>query len=103
MKLGVTLAAVAVVGSALSGCTDLSPIQNDIKDLRSQINRLQTDVGSMKKTLDNAAQASREAQRAADRASSTANQALALGQSNQKSIEATNEKLDRMFRRHLSK
>ena len=45
----------------------------------------------------------KEAAYAARTASSKSEQALALAQTNQKSIEATNEKIDRMFRRHLSK
>jgi hypothetical protein len=37
------------------------------------------------------------------RPASKADQALALGRGNQESIDATNEKINRMFRRHLSK
>ncbi len=57
----------------------------------------------MKSSVDSASQSANQAQQAAQRASGTANQALALAQANQKAIDATNEKLDRMFRRHLSK
>ena len=45
----------------------------------------------------------RDAESAARRAASKADQALALAQASQKAIDATNEKIDRMFRRHLSK
>lgn len=57
----------------------------------------------MKATLDSTAQSAKDAAYAARTASSKSEQALALAQANQKSIEATNEKIDRMFRRHLSK
>ena len=103
MRLSVGLVAAAVVGSALTGCTDLTPIQNDLKDLHAQVSRLSSEVASVKASADNAAQQSSQAQQAADHASSTAHQALTLAQSDQKSIDQTNERLDRMFRRHLSK
>ena len=43
------------------------------------------------------------AQSAASGAQSTANQALSTGQSNSTAIEAINEKIDRMFKKSVSK
>ncbi len=41
MGVRVTLAAVTVVvGSMLAGCTDFTPLQNQVKDLQSQVARL---------------------------------------------------------------
>lgn len=102
MSLRTPLLIVLLV-STLAGCTDLTPIQNDLKDLHSQVSRLSAEQASMKATLDTTAQSAKDAAYAARTASSKSEQALALAQANQKSIEATNEKIDRMFRRHLSK
>lgn len=87
----------------LAGCTDLTPIQNDLKDLRSEVSRLSAQQGAMKAELDTAAQSAKATSDAARAAASKSDQALALAQADQKSIDATNEKIDRMFRRHLSK
>jgi Alanine-zipper, major outer membrane lipoprotein len=57
----------------------------------------------MRSTLDSTNRAVQGAEAAANRASSKADQALELAQANKASIDATNEKIDRMFRRHLSK
>ena len=57
----------------------------------------------MRSTLEGTSRSARDAEAAANRAASKADQALSLAQTNQRSIEATNEKIDRMFRRHLSK
>jgi len=103
MALRVVVAGMALAAVMLSGCTDLKPIQNQIKDLSSQVSHLSTEQSSMKSTLDSTARSARDAQQAANSAASKADQALALAQKNQTSIDATNEKIDRMFRRHLSK
>ena len=66
-------AAVVAAVVALAGCTDLKPLQ---------------------------AQA---ANTAAAGAQSTANQALAAAQAAQAAVDATNEKIDRMFKRSISK
>lgn len=95
--------AAALAVSMLSGCTDLTPIQNQIKDLSGQVSRLSAQQTAMKSTLDGTTRSAHEAAQAANSAASKADQALALAQQNKTSIEATNEKIDRMFRRHLSK
>jgi len=101
MRVGLVGAVAIVVG--LSGCTDLTPVQNEIKDLTSQVSRLSSQQAAMQSTLASTAKSARDAESAANRASSKADQALALAQTNKTSIDATNEKIDRMFRRHLSK
>ncbi len=102
----VKAAAVAVV-IALAGCTDLKPIQAQIDDLKTQVAKLQTGVDAANAA---AAQASQQAQSAgaaptaaAAAAQSTANQALAAAQAAQAAVDATNEKIDRMFKRSISK
>lgn len=65
MQLGVgLLGAVATVGVVLGSCADLSPVQNDLKDLHAQVRRMSSDVAAMKSSLDGASQAARQAQQA---------------------------------------
>jgi len=96
------VAAVAVV-IGLAGCTDLKPLQADIADLKSQVSKLQADQQATKASADQAASAAQAASQAASGAQSTANQALAAAQAAQSAVDATNEKLDRMFKRSVSK
>ena len=107
----VKLAAVGAV-FALAGCQDLKPIQADIASLKSQVGALQSDVAAQKadKTAANAAAAAQKAgsdaaaaSQAAAGAQSTANQALSAAQAAQAGVDATNEKIDRMFKRSVSK
>jgi multidrug resistance efflux pump len=96
------LAAVAVV-VGLVGCTDLKPLQAQVDNLKSQVGKLQTDVQSAKASADQANSTAQSASQAASGAQSTANQALAASQASQSCCDATNEKIDRMFRRSVSK
>lgn len=96
------LAAVAVV-VGLVGCTDLKPLQAEVADLKSQVGKLQSDVQAAKQSADQANSAAQSASQAASGAQSTANQALAASQASQSCCDATNEKIDRMFRRSVSK
>jgi len=107
--LVVKLAAAAMV-VALAGCTDLKPVQAQLDSLKTQVTALQGDVQSAKTSADNAAHAADAAQSAANQAAqaasgaqSTANQALTAAQAAQSSIDATNEKINRMFRKSVSK
>jgi outer membrane murein-binding lipoprotein Lpp len=94
---------IAVAVSTLAGCTDLTPIKNDLKDLHSEVSRLSAEQAAVKTTANSAAQSAKAAADAAKAAASKSDQALALAQADQRAIDATNEKIDRMFKRHLSK
>jgi outer membrane murein-binding lipoprotein Lpp len=101
-------AAVAVV--ALAGCTDLKPLQAEVDGLKQQVSKLQTDVEASKASADSASRAAAAAQSSANQAGtaaagaqSTANQALSAAQAAQSSVDATNEKIDRMFKKSVSK
>jgi hypothetical protein len=105
----VKLAAAAAV-FALAGCTDLKPVQADIDSLKQQVASLQTAVNAAKTSADNAATAAQAAQTSANQAAqaasgaqSTANQALSAAQAAQSSVDATNEKINRMFKKSVSK
>ena len=96
-----TLPLVLVV--ALVGCTDLKPTQASLDDLKAQVDHLKSAVGSAQSNAQSASSAARAAQQAAGSAQSTANQALSLDKSNQNAIDAINEKIDRMFKKSVSK
>jgi len=98
----VKVASVDVV-AGLAGCTDLKPLQTDVADMKSQLAKLQSDVSATKSSADQAASAAQSASQAANGAQSTANQALAAAQAAQAADAATNEKIDRMFKRSISK
>ena len=95
-------AAVAVV-LGMAGCTDLKPMQAQIDDLKAQLSKVNGDVSSAKSSADAANGAAQSATQAASGAQSTANQALAAAHASQSCCDATNEKIDRMFKRSVSK
>jgi outer membrane murein-binding lipoprotein Lpp len=105
MKIAVLKLAPFAALIALAGCADIKPLQADIDSLKSQVSKLQTDVAAVKSSADSAARAASAAQtsanqatQAASSAQSTANQALAAARAAQSSIDATNVKIDRMFK-----
>ena len=99
--LKASLAVACVV--AFAGCTDLKPVQAQIDDLKAQVSKLQGDTAKASSEAAAAQSAATAAQSAASGAQSTANQALLTGQSNSTAIEAINEKIDRMFKKSVSK
>jgi len=105
----VKLAAAAAV-VALAGCVDLKPLQAQVDGLKSNQAAIQTELAANKaeddRTAAAAAKASADAAAAASAAAaaqSTANQALAAAQAAQSGVDATNEKIDRMFKKSVSK
>lgn len=88
---------------AFSGCTDLKPIQAQIDDLKSQVSKLQIDTAKSESDAQAAMSAAQSASSAASSAQSTANQALTTAQQNSAAVDAINEKIDRMFKRSVSK
>ncbi len=104
MKTPIIAKIVAVAAVAtLAGCTDLKPLQAEIDSLKTQVSSLQTQVAAAKSSADAANGAAASAASAANGAQSTANQALSAAQASQACCDATNEKIDRMFKRSISK
>jgi methyl-accepting chemotaxis protein len=97
----VTIVAMSVAG--LAGCTDLTPIETDVKDLKAEVVSLQTQTQEVRHAADQASASSRSAADAASAAQRSANEALAMAQSSQSHVDALNEKLDRMFKRKMEK
>src|SRR5471030_1798719 len=94
----VKLAAAAAV-VALAGCVDLKPLQAQVDTLKSQTAALQTDLAANKAEDDKTMATANKA--AADAAA--ASSAAAAAQSSLFSVDATNEKIDRMFKKSVSK
>lgn len=99
--LKASIAAACIL--AFAGCTDLKPIQAQIDDLKSQVSKLQSESQANAAAAAAAMSAAQSAQSAASGAQSTANQALSMSQQNSTAIEAINEKIDRMFKKSVSK
>lgn len=95
--------AIALGLAMAAGCTDLKPLQAQIDDLKSQISKVGSDQAGMKSAVDSASRSAAAAQTAAQQAQSKADSAAAAGQANAQCCEATNEKIDRMFKKSMSK
>jgi outer membrane murein-binding lipoprotein Lpp len=105
MKLGIgrsttTRTAMILVATAFTGCADLSAIDSEFKDIKAQLNQVSSQVEAMNASLDQATEASRQAKEAADNAAATANQALVVALSAQRSVRATNERLEQLSPDH---
>src|SRR5580693_1784871 len=105
----VKLAAAALV-VGLAGCTDLKPLQAEVDTLKQQVGQLRTDVDAAKASADAASRAASAAQSSANQAEPgargaqrTVNQALSAAQAFFVSGAATTEKIDRMFKKSVSK
>ena len=97
-----TVAAASVMLLAASGCSN--------KDLLARIDAADaaakaaaTDAAAAKSAADAAASSASSAANAASGAQSTANQALQAAQASQSCCDATNEKIDRAFKKAVSK
>ncbi|MCK6370144.1 MAG: alanine-zipper protein [Gammaproteobacteria bacterium] len=89
------IAAIAVMVTA--GCT--GNLQKEQEALSARVDQLAKDVASARSTADAANAAATNAGKTASAAQSTANQALNAANQSQACCDATNEKIDRMFKR----
>lgn len=97
------VAAMSVCAVFGSGCTDLKPVQAQLDDLKAQLSQISPKVANADSRSLAAATSARSAASSAQQAQATADKANNMAKSNQQAIEAINEKLDRMFKKHLSK
>ena len=101
--------AAAAAFVVLAGCQDLKPLQAEVDALKTQVGTLSSDMAAHKadRMAENAATKAAAdaaaASAAASSAQSSANQALAAAQAAQSGVDATNEKIDRMFKKSVSK
>ncbi|MGC3982265.1 MAG: alanine-zipper protein [Steroidobacteraceae bacterium] len=97
--------AAALVLLSAAGCQTKA-----IDEVRAMAQKAQQDAAAAQATANSAASsataansAAAAAKSAADNAQSTANQALQAAQTAQAGVDATNQKLDRMFKQSVSK
>jgi biopolymer transport protein ExbB/TolQ len=95
LKAGV--AAVMLV--AASGCVS----QKAVDEISAKADKAIQDAAAAKAAADSAASQAQSARAAADSAQNTANQALQAAQAAQAAADATNEKIDRAFKKSVSK
>jgi murein lipoprotein len=95
LKAGVAALAVMMA----SGCASTTKIE----ELSAKVDQLAKDVAAAKSAADAASAASADAGQKASSAQSTANQALNAANQSQACCDATNEKIDRMFKRSQAK
>jgi murein lipoprotein len=101
MKIATTVKAgiAAVVLMSAVGCVS----QKSVDEARAVADRAAQDAAAAKSAADAAATSANAAKSAAAAAQSTANQALQAAQAGQACCDATNEKIDRMFKKSVSK
>ena len=95
LKTGV----VALFLITAAGCATTK----DVQDARAAADKAAQAAAAAQTAADTAAKEATSAKSAADGAQSTANQALQASQSSQACCDATNEKIDRMFKKSVSK
>ena len=98
-KLAIKAGAAALAIMMAAGCTNTKAQE----EMAAKVDQLSRDVASAKSAADAASAASSEASQKASSAQSTANQALNAANQSQACCDATNEKIDRMFKRSQAK
>ena len=89
----------ALILVSASGCVS----QKYVDGIKATAEKAQQDAAAAKAAADAAASAAQSAKSAADSAQSTANQALQAAQASQACCDATNEKIDRAFKKSMGK
>jgi hypothetical protein len=100
-KIAIKAGVAALAVMLASGCT--SGMKKEHEALTARVDQLAKDVASAKSAADAASASSSEASQKASSAQSTANQALNAANQSQACCDATNEKIDRMFKRSQAK
>lgn len=101
MKISTALqgATLALAIAITTGCVSTSKFD----ELSARVDGIEKTVASNKSGVDAATAAAAEAKQTASGAQSTANQALNAANQSQSCCDATNEKMDRMFKRSQAK
>ena len=100
-KNAIKVGVVALAMMMATGCTE--KLEKDQQALAAKVDQLAKDVASAKSAADAASATASEAGQKASGAQSTANQALNAANQSQAGCDATNEKIDRMFKRSQAK
>jgi len=97
-----TVATAAIMLAAATGCTDKDTLAR-IDAASASAKAASADAAAAKSAADAAAASAASAGNAASAAQSTANQALQAAQASQACCDATNEKIDRAFKKSMGK
>lgn len=97
-----TIAAAAVMVATASGCTSKDTLAR-IDAANAAAKAAAADAAAAKSAADAASAAASSAANAASGAQNTANQALQAAQASQSCCDATNEKIDRAFKKSMGK
>ncbi len=100
-KLAIKAGVAALAVMMAAGCAGVS--KKDYEALNAKVDQLVQDVAAAKSAADAASASSSEAAQKASGAQSTANQALNAANQSQACCDATNEKIDRAFKRSQAK
>ena len=93
--------AVALVIMLTTGCA--AELQSQVDALNARVDTIASDVARAQSAADAAGASASEARQMSSGAQSTANQALNAANQGQACCDATNEKIDRMFQKGMSK
>jgi F0F1-type ATP synthase membrane subunit b/b' len=96
LKVGTVALAIMIS----TGCTSM---KSESDALNARVDKLEADLAQAQSAADAAGANASEARQMASGAQSTANQALNAANQSQACCDATNEKIDRMFERGMSK
>ena len=100
-KLAIKAGVAAMAVMMAAGCT--GNLKDEQEALSARVDQLAKDVASAKSAADAASAAAADAGQKASGAQSAANQALNAANQSQACCDATNEKIDRMFKRSQAK
>jgi outer membrane murein-binding lipoprotein Lpp len=92
---------VALAIMLTTGCA--AELQSQVDALNARVDTLSSDVARAQSAADAAGASASEARQMSSGAQSTANQALNAANQGQACCDATNEKIDRMFQKGMSK
>jgi len=95
-----TVAAAAILAT---GCVSSSEFQQHVTSADAAVKAAQQDAAAAKAAAEAAQAAANSATSAASSAQSTANQAMQAAQGAQACCDATNEKIDRAFKKSMGK
>ena len=98
-----TAAKIGAVFTAIAISTGCAGMTSEGDALNARVDQLEADLAQAQSAADAAGANASEARQMASGAQSTANQALNAANQAQACCDATNEKIDRMFERGMSK
>jgi hypothetical protein len=94
---------IAAVAALATGCVSTSKFDEHVASADAAIKAAQQSAAAAQAAADAASKAAAGAASTATAAQSTANQALQAAQASQACCDATNEKIDRAFKRSMGK